>query len=107
MESIFLNLISNALKYKSLQRTPSIHIESFVMENGNIILKFQDNGLGIDLKKYGTKVFGLNKTFHKHPEAKGIGLFIIKNQIESLGGNISVESEVNGGLLLRLHFNHK
>jgi PAS domain S-box-containing protein len=56
MESIFLNLISNALKYKSLQRTPSIHIESFVMENGNIILKFQDNGLGIDLKKYGTKV---------------------------------------------------
>ncbi|NBA78578.1 PAS domain S-box protein, partial [Emticicia sp. ODNR4P] len=104
MESIFLNLISNALKYKSLQRTPSIHIESFVMENGNIILKFQDNGLGIDLKKYGTKVFGLNKTFHKHPEAKGIGLFIIKNQIESLGGNISVESEVNEGTTFTITF---
>jgi len=55
MESVFLNLISNALKYKSFKRSPSIHIESSVMENGNITLKFQDNGLGIDLEKHGSK----------------------------------------------------
>jgi PAS domain S-box-containing protein len=104
MESVFLNLISNALKYKSFKRSPSIHIESSVMENGNITLKFQDNGLGIDLEKHGSKIFGLNKTFHKHPEAKGIGLFIIKNQIESLGGNITVESEVNKGTTFTIIF---
>lgn len=104
MESIFLNLISNALKYRSLHRKPSVHIESYVMESGNIILKFQDNGLGIDLEKHGSKIFGLNKTFHKHPEAKGIGLFIIKNQIESLGGNILVESEVNEGTTFTIKF---
>jgi sensor histidine kinase regulating citrate/malate metabolism len=74
------------------------------MENGNITLKFQDNGLGIDLEKHGSKIFGLNKTFHKHPEAKGIGLFIIKNQIESLGGNITVESEVNKGTTFTIIF---
>lgn len=104
MESIFLNLISNALKYKSLQKKPCIHIESSVSESGHTLLRFQDNGLGIDLEKYGSKVFGLNKTFHKHPEAKGIGLFIIKNQIESLGGSISVESEVGQGTIFTITF---
>ena len=104
MESIFLNLISNALKYRSLKGPSSIHIESSVIENENIILKFQDNGLGIDLEKHGSKIFGLNKTFHKHPEAKGIGLFIIKNQIESLGGNITVESEVDKGTTFTIIF---
>lgn len=104
MESIFLNMLTNAMKYKSPNRKPLLDIRSEVLEDGRIALHFSDNGLGIDLKSYGTKVFGLNKTFHNHPEAKGIGLFIVRNQIESLGGLISVDSEVNVGTIFTITF---
>ncbi|MBU2939525.1 PAS domain S-box protein [Lacinutrix sp. C3R15] len=103
LESIFLNLLSNAIKYKSEDRTPEIYIYS-VIEDGVIKLKFKDNGLGIDLKRHGHKLFGLNKVFHRHPDANGVGLFMTKVQIESLGGTISVESEVNVGSTFSVNF---
>lgn len=96
LESILLNLYTNALKYRSPDRSPIIKISSST-KGKNIIIKFNDNGLGIDLKRHGHKLFGMYKTFHKHKEAKGIGLFITKNQIESMGGTITVESEINIG----------
>ncbi|WP_437371467.1 sensor histidine kinase [Maribacter litoralis] len=96
LESIFLNLISNAIKYRSPDRVPKIFISS-KQENEKTLLEFKDNGVGIDLKSHGHKLFGLNKVFHKHPEAKGIGLFITKAQILAMGGSITVESEVNVG----------
>ncbi|WP_214612915.1 PAS domain-containing sensor histidine kinase [Zobellia barbeyronii] len=103
MESIFQNLIGNALKYKSPERVPEIEITS-KLENGKIILSFKDNGLGIDLEKHGHKIFGLNKVFHNHPEAKGIGLFMTKTQIEAMGGKITVTSKVNEGSTFNIHF---
>jgi len=66
-------------------------------QDGHFVLKITDNGLGIDLARQGEKLFGMYKTFHNHPEAKGIGLFITRNQIEALGGSISLESKVNDG----------
>ncbi|VXB74569.1 sensor histidine kinase [Maribacter litoralis] len=96
LESIFLNLVSNAIKYRSPDRVPKIFISS-KQENEKTLLEFKDNGVGIDLKSHGHKLFGLNKVFHKHPEAKGIGLFITKAQILAMGGSITVESEVNVG----------
>ena len=67
-------------------------------------LRFVDNGLGINLERYGSKLFGMYKTFHSHPEARGIGLFISKNQIEAMGGKIEVESEVNVGTTFTTYF---
>jgi signal transduction histidine kinase len=67
-------------------------------------LRFMDNGLGIDLDRYGSKLFGMYKTFHNLPEARGIGLFISKNQIEAMGGKIEVESEVNVGTTFTTFF---
>ncbi len=96
LRSIFLNLISNALKYCSSERNPVIHISSEKINN-RIQLIFKDNGLGIDLKKYGEKVFGFRKTFHKNVSAKGLGLFIIKSQIEALKGTIAIDSELDKG----------
>ncbi len=97
LESIFLNMITNAIKYSSSEQAPIILIKSSYTEKGKTILAFTDNGLGIDLEKYGTKLFGLNKTFHRNKDAKGVGLFMTKNQIESLGGTITVDSQVNSG----------
>lgn len=104
LESIFLNLVGNAIKYRVEDRTPEIVIESKIV-NGKIKLKFKDNGMGIDLEKHGHKLFGLNKVFHRHPEAKGVGLFMTKTQIEALNGNINAISEVNVGTTFNINFN--
>lgn len=103
LDSIFLNLLSNALKYRSPDRAPVVHLES-KMQNNRIVLTESDNGIGIDLKKYGDSVFGLNKTFHSNKDSKGLGLFIAKTQIEAMGGRISVESEVNKGTTFKITF---
>ncbi|WP_405411102.1 PAS domain S-box protein [Maribacter sp. Asnod1-A12] len=104
MESIFLNLIGNAIKYKAENRLPHILITAKI-ENGKNILTFKDNGLGIDLERHGHKLFGLNKVFHRHPDAKGVGLFLTKTQIEAMGGTITATSEVNVGTTFKINFN--
>ena len=96
LDSILLNFITNAIKYRSPDRDPEITIRS-VKKNGYIIIKFTDNGQGIDLERHRNKIFGMYKTFHHHKDAKGIGLFITKNQVEVMNGRISVSSEVNVG----------
>ncbi|MEI1278447.1 PAS domain S-box protein [Leptospira venezuelensis] len=96
LESILLNLISNSIKYRSAHRIPKIEIRTEISE-GKYLLIVEDNGLGIDLKKYQNKLFGLHKTFHRHPEARGVGLFLTKSQVEALNGRIYAESELDRG----------
>jgi PAS domain S-box-containing protein len=103
LESIFQNLISNALKYSSPDRKPEIRVTT-TTETTGIELRVQDNGLGIDLEKYGSKLFGLHKTFHTHADAKGVGLFLVKTQVEALGGSISAESEIDKGTTFIIRF---
>lgn len=104
LESIMLNLISNAIKYRSPNRVPEIHIAT-QNKNGEIMLTVQDNGLGIDMTRHSKNLFGLRKTFHRHSEAKGLGLFITKTQIEAMGGEINAESEVDKGTKFTVVFN--
>jgi PAS domain S-box-containing protein len=101
LESILLNFFTNAIKYKHPERDPKIKISAFI-EDGKVILEIKDNGIGIDLEMHGKKLFGMYKTFHENADARGIGLFITKNQVEALGGTISVDSEVGVGTTFRL-----
>lgn len=103
MDSILHNLITNAIKYKSPYRLLKIKIKAG-RKNGMTFLSIADNGLGIDLEKHGSKIFGMYKTFHEHKKAKGIGLFISKNQIEAMGGSIEVESKPNIGSTFTIYF---
>ena len=103
-ESIFLNLVENALKYRSQTRTPVIHIWTTLLD-GKAVLNIKDNGLGIDLKRHKHKLFGLNKVFHRHPEARGVGLFMTKLHVEALGGSIAAESVVDQGATFIINFN--
>jgi len=96
MESILLNLLSNAIKYRSPERLPVVIINA-QKTNSGILLTIEDNGLGIDLETYGDKLYGMNKTFHGNEDARGLGLYITKNQIDSMGGRIEVESKINVG----------
>lgn len=104
LESIFLNLVTNAIKYRDPDRAPEIKIITG-KENKSTFLKIYDNGLGINLKRHGHKVFGLHKTFHRHKEAKGFGLFMTRAQVEAMGGKISVESQEGKGSCFTIFFN--
>jgi len=102
LESIVLNLITNAIKYRDANKQSFVKINA--ERTGHLIkLSVADNGLGIDLNKYGTKLFGMYKTFHKHADARGVGLFITKAQIEAMGGKIEVKSEPGNGTTFYVH----
>jgi len=103
LESILLNLISNAIKYRHPERDPIVSID-VTESNDQIKLTVSDNGVGIDLDKYGEKLFGMYNTFHGNKNAKGIGLYITKNQVESLGGEINVESTPDKGTIFYVIF---
>jgi PAS domain S-box-containing protein len=106
LQSIFFNLISNSIKYSMPDVQPLIEITSR-KEVGKTIITFKDNGLGIDMEKYGPTVFGLYRRFHSHVEGKGMGLFLVKTQVEALGGTITLESQVNKGSEFTIVFNNK
>ncbi|WP_432673236.1 sensor histidine kinase [Flavobacterium sp. SM2513] len=103
LESILLNLLTNSLKYRSLERRAKISVELLDKKDG-IELIFEDNGIGIDLNKYKDKLFGLYQRFHNYPDSKGLGLYLVKSQIESMGGTIEIESEVNKGTRFKINF---
>lgn len=96
LDSILLNLITNAIKYSQKDRAAIIAIRTYMKDN-RVFLEISDNGMGIDLKTYGHKLFEMYNTFHQNHDAVGIGLYITKNQIESLNGEIFVESEIQQG----------
>jgi PAS domain S-box-containing protein len=103
LASIFYNLISNAIKYQSPDRRLSVNLASR-MKEGNIVLTVQDNGLGIDLAKHKDNIFKIGKVFHRHPDAKGLGLFMTKTQVEAMGGKIWVESFPDQGSKFSVEF---
>ena len=103
LESILLNLFSNAIRYSHEDRSPVISLACFE-EDAQQVLSVSDNGIGIDLKKYGDKMFGMYQTFNGNPDARGYGLFITKNQIEAMGGKIEVESQINQGTTFKVYF---
>ncbi len=106
LDSVVLNLLTNAIKYKSDKRDSFVEIK-ITQERDFVCLKVIDNGLGIDLDRQGGKIFGMYKTFHKHPDARGVGLFLTKNQVEAMGGKIEVESKVDEGTIFKLFLRSK
>ncbi|MCA0426596.1 MAG: hybrid sensor histidine kinase/response regulator [Bacteroidetes bacterium] len=102
-DSIILNLLTNAIKYSDPAKESFVRL-SYSNESGLICIHVEDNGLGIDLVKFGKQLFGMYKTFHDHHDSKGFGLFITKNQIEAIGGKIEVESSPGIGTRFKVYF---
>ena len=94
--SMLHNLVSNALKYRSAERAPEIVIRTR-NDSGGTVLSVADNGVGIDLARHGEHLFKIGKVFHDNPDSKGFGLFMTKAQVESIGGNIWIESAAGKG----------
>jgi PAS domain S-box-containing protein len=103
LESIFTNLLSNSIKYRDKGRTLVINANTQTI-NDELILRFSDNGMGFDSEKQKGKVFQLYQRFHNNAEGKGLGLYLIKSQIEAMGGTISVHSQPNNGTIFTIKF---
>ncbi|WP_218029058.1 PAS domain-containing sensor histidine kinase [Segetibacter aerophilus] len=103
LESIFLNMLSNAIRYSSPDRNPEIKITSYKTEDW-VIVEFEDNGLGMDLNRYRDRLFGLYQRFHGHKEGKGLGLYMTRSQVTAMGGKIEVESEPGVGTKFKIFF---
>ncbi len=103
MESIFMNLLTNSIKYAYPGRVPEIDIYTEITDD-QLQLIFKDNGRGFDTAKIKDRLFGLHQRFHNHPNSKGVGLYLIHSQITSLGGTIEAHSEVGVGTTFIVRF---
>lgn len=104
MHSIFYNLISNSVKFRRADADPHIDIKSYRTKHTTGLI-FKDNGIGIDLERNGKYLFGLYKRFHPElAEGKGMGLYMVKTQVETLGGKVYVDSKINEGTTFRVEF---
>jgi PAS domain S-box-containing protein len=106
MESIFLNLITNSIKYARPGYQPVITIRS-ERADGQKRLIFSDNGLGFDMEQVRSRIFGLYQKFHSHTDSKGIGLYLVYNHVSSFGGDISVQSTPNQGTTFTISFKNQ
>nr|WP_278251844.1 HAMP domain-containing sensor histidine kinase [Sabulibacter ruber] len=101
--SVFYNLISNAIKYRSQERPLQVDLNCFGDEQKGIIISFSDNGSGFDAQKEKKNLFKLYKRFHPKQEGRGMGLYLVKNHIEAMGGRIEVSSKVGIGTSFLIH----
>jgi signal transduction histidine kinase len=104
LESIMLNLVTNAIKYSDPNKDQPKIIFTTDITDDFVVLNVKDNGLGIDLEKHKDSIFGLYKTFHRNSDARGVGLYLTKNQIENMGGKIELESTLNFGTTFKIYF---
>jgi len=95
--SIFFNLLSNAIKFRAAQRPLQIDLTATDKDRQGKLIIFADNGLGIDLEQAGTDMFKLYKRFHPQLPGRGLGLYLVKTHVESMGGSIKVNSQPNEG----------
>lgn len=100
--SILVNLIDNAIKYRTPDRPCRVHIYTEQREQ-EILLAVADNGLGIDLALQGSKLFNFYATFHGNEDARGLGLYLAKNQAEAMRGRIEAESQVGKGSIFKVY----
>ncbi|TGE29430.1 PAS domain-containing sensor histidine kinase [Hymenobacter metallicola] len=102
LRSVIYNLLSNALKYRSPERAPKVHIRSYPRP-GQAVVEVQDNGLGIDLSRQ-TEMFGMFRRYHTHVEGAGVGLYMVKRMVEHVGGHIQVHSQPGVGSTFTVYF---
>lgn len=104
LHSILHNLITNAMKYGVTDTQRKIKI-SAKKDSKKILLSVSDQGRGIDLKRYNSKLFQLGSRFHAEEESgHGMGLYMTKQQVEAVNGKIEVESEVDKGTTFKVYF---
>lgn len=104
LESVFYNLLSNALRYRDPKRPLVLRLEAQRSQDAKIWVQICDNGLGMNLEENIDKLFALHESFHDHPDSQGIGLYLVREQLKMMQATIEVESQVGQGSCFRLGF---
>jgi light-regulated signal transduction histidine kinase (bacteriophytochrome) len=94
--------MTNSVKYKHPGRAPIVKISTYPVDN-YCVIRFEDNGIGLDLSRYGDRLFGLYQRFHNHVEGKGLGLYLVREQIRAHDGKIEIESKVGEGTVFKVY----
>jgi signal transduction histidine kinase len=97
LQSVFYNLLANAIKYRDPGRELIIRFEAQRIDKQAFRFVIADNGLGFDMSRAKDKLFGVFKRFHPNIEGTGLGLHIVKSIVDAYGGEIAVNSEVGKG----------
>ncbi|GAB3226223.1 hypothetical protein GCM10027346_08330 [Hymenobacter seoulensis] len=103
LQSILYNLISNALKYCHPDRPPVVSVTTRLTAAGSPLLLVQDNGLGLDLSRFGPDLFQMFRRFHDHVPGSGLGLYLVNRIVQQAGGHIEVSSTLGSGTTFRIH----
>jgi PAS domain S-box-containing protein len=103
LENIFLNLVSNAIKFSKPGISPQIEITGFMVKD-NLHLQFKDNGIGMDINKVKDRLFGLYQKFSKESKSKGLGLYLVKSHVLAMNGKITAKSEIGIGTTFEIIF---
>lgn len=102
MENFFMNFMTNSIKYRYPGRVLQMWIKAYQVDD-YCVIRFEDNGIGLDLERYGDRIFGLYQRFHNHVEGKGLGLYLVREQIRANDGKITIESEVGKGTVFKVY----
>ncbi|MCC5937344.1 MAG: PAS domain-containing protein [Lunatimonas sp.] len=102
LENFFMNFLTNSVKYKHPDRTPEVWIKTYKTDD-YCVIEYRDNGIGLDLDRYGDRLFGLYQRFHNHVEGKGMGLYLVREQIRANDGKIETRSKVGEGLAFTIY----
>ena len=104
VHSIFHNIIENAVKYSDGSKNdPFVKIELSETQKF-YLLSINDNGIGIDMDMASGKVFQMYQRFNSTHPGQGFGLFLVKTQIESMGGEVELVSILGRGTTFNLYF---
>ena len=98
---IFRNLVSNAIKYRRLDNPETFITIAIALDKGECSIVFQDNGIGIDRVSL-EKIFEMFYRASDQSEGSGLGLYIVKNAVDKLGGKVKVESELGKGTTFKI-----
>ena len=101
LQNILFNLLSNAVKFRSPERRLKVIVASRKV-NGSAVLEITDNGLGFNTDLHREQLFKLYRRFHAHVGGRGLGLYLVKTQVEVLHGSVEVTSQPDRGSKFRV-----
>ena len=101
--SVFYNVMSNSVKYSDEKKLSHINI-SYLQTSDTVQIIFSDNGIGFDAESQREKIFKPFSRLNSKGEGKGLGLYLVKIEMDSMNGTVGIQSQVDAGTTVTLTF---